>query len=147
MKNLFLIFFLCCITKIAAAQTDEELIKKTIQTFFEGMDTRDTSLIKSVMHENCVFNSVAIKKEKPAVFENDNVSDFYKSIVKIPKNVKLEERLLDHKIQIDEALAIDWTPYEFYVNEKLSHTGTNAFTLVKTEENWKIVAIIDTRKR
>ena len=93
MKKLFFFLLFCFSTKITAAQTNEELIKKTIQTFFEGMDKRDTSLIKSVMHEDCVFNSVALKKEKPTVFEKENVSEFYKSIVKIPKNVKYFEKL------------------------------------------------------
>jgi hypothetical protein len=147
MKKKYLLFLLCLISKLAAAQTEADPIKKTIATFFEGMYKRDTNIIKSVMHQDCIFNSVSINNQKPAVFTKQNVSEFIKSIVKIPETVKLEERLLDHKIQIDGALAIDWTPYGFYVNDELAHTGTNAFTLVKTTQNWKIVAIIDTRKK
>ncbi|HOD10564.1 MAG TPA: nuclear transport factor 2 family protein, partial [Flavobacterium sp.] len=40
-----------------------------------------------------------------------------------------------------------WTPYEFYVNEKLSHSGVNAFTLFKENEKWKIIHLIDTRRK
>jgi hypothetical protein len=55
--------------------------------------------------------------------------------------------LLDYKIQIDEDLATVWTPYHFFVNSKLSHCGANAFTLVKIAGKWKIIAIIDTRRK
>jgi hypothetical protein len=47
----------------------------------------------------------------------------------------------------DEALASAWVQYEFYVNDKFSHKGTNLITLVKTNDFWKITAIIDTRKK
>jgi hypothetical protein len=40
-----------------------------------------------------------------------------------------------------------WTPYEFYINEKLSHIGVNSFTLLLENNIWKIVHIIDTRRK
>jgi hypothetical protein len=42
-------------------------------------------------------------------------------------------------------MAHAWTPYEFYVNGKLSHKGVNAFTFFKKDNSWKIVHLIDTR--
>ena len=73
--------------------------------------------------------------------------EFYKSIATIPKNIKIEERLLSYKIQVDGSMAHVWTPYEFYVNEKQSHIGTNSFTLLLENNSWKIVHIIDTRRK
>jgi hypothetical protein len=55
---------------------------------------------------------------------------FYKSIASIPNEMKFQEKLLSLSIQIDVAMAHAWTPYEFYINEKLSHKGVNAFTLI-----------------
>ena len=129
------------------AQSPEEQIKKTIATFFEGMYTRDTLLLKNTLHTDCTLKTVVIKNDQPAILKSETMGAFYKSISTIPKNVSLEERLLNHNILVDEALAEDWTPYEFYVNEKLSHKGTNSFTLVKIDNAWKIIAIIDTRKK
>ena len=74
-------------------------------------------------------------------------SAFYKSIASIPKNLKIEERILDYKIQIDNSMAQVWTPYEFYIDGKLSHIGTNSFTLLLENNIWKIVHIIDTRRK
>lgn len=147
MKKLLLICVLFVISLKTHAQTEDNQIKKTIETFFEGMYNRDTVLINSILHKDCTLNSVSIKPNQLASQKSESMAGFLKSINNIPANVKLEERLLEHKIQIDEALAIDWTPYEFYVNQKLSHKGTNVFTLIKTENMWKIIAIIDTRKR
>jgi len=59
----------------------------------------------------------------------------------------LFEKLLDYKIQIDGPLAHVWTPYEFYVNGKLSHSGVNSFTLFKEKDAWQIIHIIDTRRK
>ncbi|MCP9754566.1 hypothetical protein EGI26_05230 [Lacihabitans sp. CCS-44] len=148
MKRIFFILILTFgYSKITFGQSEEAQIKKAIETFFDGMYKRDTMLIKSVLHKNCSLNSVNIKPDQAATQKSESIAGLLKSIGTIPQNVVLEERLLEHKIQIDEALAIDWTPYEFYVNEKLSHKGTNVFTLIKTENKWKIIAIIDTRKR
>ena len=145
-KLAFFVFSLLIFNK-TYAQSDQQQIENTISTFFDGMYKRDTVLIASVLHKNCSLNSVNILAGKPAQHKSETMSGFFKSISSIPVNVILEERLLEHKIQVDEALAIDWTPYEFYVNQKLSHKGTNVFTLVKTGDSWKIFSIIDTRKK
>ncbi|MCP9764695.1 nuclear transport factor 2 family protein [Lacihabitans soyangensis] len=145
-KLTFFVFSLLIFNK-TYAQSDQQQIENTISTFFDGIYKRDTVLISSVLHKNCSLNSVNILAGKPAQHKSETMSGFFKSIASIPSNVILEERLLVHKIQVDEALAIDWTPYEFYVNQKLSHKGTNVFTLVKTGDSWKIFSIIDTRKK
>ncbi|NJM79889.1 MAG: hypothetical protein HC854_10245 [Flavobacterium sp.] len=74
-------------------------------------------------------------------------SDFLKSISSIPVTMTFEERILEYKIETDGLLAHVWTPYEFYVNDKLSHKGVNSFTLIKENETWKIVHVIDTRNK
>jgi SnoaL-like domain len=51
------------------------------------------------------------------------------------------------EIKIDANMAMAWTPYKFYIGENFSHCGVNLFTLVKLEQDWKIVNIIDTRRR
>jgi hypothetical protein len=147
MKKLSLALVCIIVSAKTHAQMEDGQIRKTIETFFDGMYKRDTILINSTLHKNCTLNSVTIMPNQPASYKSESIADFLKSIGSVPANVKLEERLLEHTIKIDEALATDWTPYEFYVNEKLSHKGNNVFTLVKTENTWRIIAIIDTRKR
>ena len=44
-----------------------------------------------------------------------------------------DERIVDYKIEIDENLAQVWAPYEFYLDDKFSHCGVNAFQLIKNK--------------
>jgi Putative lumazine-binding len=147
MKNIITFTLLLFIINNGYAQSEEEKIKNTIKTVFEAMEKADSSLLKSVLASQCTLSTVAIKPEKSAQFKIEKIEDFVKSIGTKRPNTLLEERLLSFEIKIDEALAVAWTPYEFYINNNLSHRGTNVFTLVKIATQWKIVAIIDTRKR
>jgi hypothetical protein len=114
--------------------------------FFEGMHSRDTIKIKSVCNAPLLLQSVSSKNGK-TVLQNESGADFYKSIAAIPADMKIEERLLDYKIQYDGAMAHVWTPYEFYINGKLSHKGVNFFQLYNDNGIWKITYIIDTRRK
>lgn len=40
-----------------------------------------------------------------------------------------------------------WTPYGFYVNGALSHTGVNAFTFFKKDDHWGIIHLIDIQRK
>lgn len=125
-----------------AQETD---IRETIDVFFEGMHTADTLKIQSVS-KDLIMQSVS-EKNGTIQLKSESVSEFYKSIASIPANLKIEERLLDYKIQIDGAMAYAWTPYEFYINGKLSHKGVNSFQLFKDNGVWKIIYIVDTRRK
>ncbi|UWX56421.1 hypothetical protein NYZ99_09635 [Maribacter litopenaei] len=54
---------------------------------------------------------------------------------------------MDYSIQIDGAMANAWTPYEFRINDNFSHCGVNSFQMVKLEGEWKIIYLIDTRRK
>ena len=142
MKKLMVILGLLFMQSIFAHEVD---VKKTIQVFFEGMHNRDTLKIKSVC-KDMMLQSIN-ETNKGTILKNENTNDFFKSIASIPVDMKIEERLLDYKIQIDGSLAHVWTPYEFYINGKLSHKGVNSFQLFKENDIWKIIYIVDTRRK
>jgi hypothetical protein len=50
-------------------------------------------------------------------------------------------------VLIDGNLASVWTDYKFYIGEKFSHCGVNSFQLFKGDDGWKIIYIIDTRRK
>jgi hypothetical protein len=144
MKKYIFTLLLIALSSIVSAQETE--IKKSITTFFEGMHSRDTIKIKSVCNAPLLLQSVSSKNGK-TVLQNESGNDFYKSIAAIPADMKIEERLLDYKIQYDGAMAHVWIPYEFYINGKLSHKGVNSFQLYNDNGIWKITYIIDTRRK
>ena len=144
MRQLFILLFFGFSVGVFAQE--ETAIKQSISVFFEGLQTGDTLKIQTVCHKDMKLQSI-MEKNKVGVLSFQSNSDFYKSIAAIPKNIKIEERLLSYKIQVDGSMAHVWTPYEFYVNEKQSHIGTNSFTLLLENNSWKIVHIIDTRRK
>ena len=147
MRHLFILVFFGFSLSISA---QEKKIKQSIFVFFEGLQSADTLKIQSVCHKEMKLQSI-MEKNAIGTLSFESNEEFYKSIASIPKNLKIEERILSYKIQIDGSMAQVWTPYEFYIDGKLSHIGTNSFTLLleKTPETsgWKIVHIIDTRRK
>ncbi len=143
MRQLFILLFFGFSFSISA---QEKEIKQSISVFFEGLQSADTLKIQSVCHKEMKLQSI-MEKNSVGNLSFETNSAFYKSIASIPKNLKIEERILDYKIQIDNSMAQVWTPYEFYIDGKLSHIGTNSFTLLLENNIWKIVHIIDTRRK
>lgn len=138
---LFFIFF----GLICNAQKQE--VQKSIEIFFEGFHQRDSIKMKSVCLDQIILQSISESKIKGNKLSTENIREFYKSIVSIPLTLKFKEKILSYNIQIDGSMAHVWTPYEFYLNDKLSHTGVNAFTLFKEKDSWKIIYLIDTRRK
>jgi len=128
------------------ANAQKEEVQKTIETFFKGFHAKDTLKMKSVCSEKLILQSIS-ESLKGTKLSQETAQKFYISIATIPSDIKFEERILNYNIQVDGTMAHVWTPYEFYVNEKLSHSGVNAFTLFKENEKWKIIHLIDTRRK
>lgn len=144
LKKVFLcligLFFL---SQTSTAQTDDDKIQEVINTFFEGMHAGDTLKIKETAGVNVIMQTIGKSGLKSAKF-----SDFLKNIATIDRETtKIEEKILSFDIKVDDGMANAWTPYEFYVNSKFSHCGVNSFQLFKDGENWKIIYIIDTRRK
>jgi len=130
------------------AQNPEELkVKNTVIQFFEAFHKQDSVAIREVVSEDITLQSIGKNKEGVTELKIENFDDFLKSIVSIPKDKKFEEKLLDFKIRIDGDMANAWTPYEFYFDNKFSHCGVNSFQMVRLEGVWKIIYLIDTRRK
>ncbi|MCH7401270.1 nuclear transport factor 2 family protein [Belliella kenyensis] len=147
MKKLFLILLTLSLGTLGInAQTDDEAIKATISSLFEGMKTKDQALIESAFHPQAVMHT-ASQNESGTMLGSNSVNDFINRIATTPVETIIDERILQYEINIDDKIAQAWTPYEFYVNDNFSHCGVNAFSLIKTSEGWKITYVIDTRRK
>lgn len=148
MKSFVLI---CCVlfSTICFGQNsfDEANARQIIDTFFDGFHKGDTLLMKSVMGNDVVMQTVYANKEGKNMLRTEEASNLLNVIANRTEDQKWDERLLDYKVQIDGNLAHVWTPYEFWFNDSLSHCGANAFTLAKTDDGWKIIHLIDSRRK
>jgi hypothetical protein len=130
----------------SATYSQNEEVKQVVVTFFKGFHAKDSITMKSVCADKMILQSIS-ESSKGTQLKNDSTQDLFRSIATIPNTILFEEKLLDYSIQVDGAMAHVWTPYEFYLNNKLSHKGVNAFTLFKDNGLWKIVYLIDTRRK
>ncbi len=144
MKKSFLILF---IFSFFFANAQEEDIKNTIHTFFEGLHNGDTTLIVKTIHKDLKLQTTFVNKEGKSILKNELKNDFLKIVSNKKKEDVWLEKLLYFNINIDDNLASVWTPYEFYVNGSFSHCGSNSFQLVKMNGNWKIIYLVDIRRR
>ncbi|WP_418511703.1 nuclear transport factor 2 family protein [Corallibacter sp.] len=142
------IAFLIVTTAIGQNSVDVETqVKNSIDTFFEGFHKGDTLLMKSVLANKVITQTVTKNKEGKTLLGTESMQDFLKVIGARPANQKWKEKLLDYKIQVDGNMAHVWTPYEFWFNDSFSHCGVNSFQLFNDNGTWKISYLIDTRRR
>jgi hypothetical protein len=130
----------------AFSQTEEAQVEEVIKSLFEGMRTKNADQVAAAFSKDAMMQTVIAKPEGSEVGSNA-VADFVTRIASTPAESQLDERILEYQIKIDGTMASAWTPYHFYVNDKFSHCGVNSFQLVKMVDGWKIVYIIDTRRK
>ena len=132
---------------IQAQDSAEADVKLTVDTFFEGFHKGDTLLMKSVMMDKFTTQTAFKNKEGKDVLVTEESSKIIKAIGSRPADQKWDERLLDYNIQVDGNMANVWTPYEFWFNDEFSHCGVNSFQLFRDNGTWKVIYLIDTRRK
>jgi len=139
----FLLFF---ISVPVIAQDPKDDIKQVITQLFKGMQESDSASVASVFMDGAIMQTIVNTKEDKTIVKNELVNNFASSVGRQKKG-SLNEIIEFDDIKIDPPLAFVWTPYRFYFNGFFSHSGVNAFCLVKSLDGWRIQYIIDTRKK
>ncbi len=147
MKKLFLVALVLLTFKTYSQNKtiDEAAIKTTINNLFDGMRKADTALISSAFSSQAIMQSIAKNKDGMVNVRQDNTSKFIASMA--GNHPLYDEKIKFNSILIDGDLAAVWTDYQFFVDGKFSHCGVNSFQLAKTDKGWKIIYIIDTRRK
>lgn len=144
MKKLFIL--LLAVPFLSIAQNDSLAIRQAVQTLFDGMRKGDSAMVHAVFYPNAALQTAVKNKAGESQLLNENLQEFLNAVGTPHKEV-WNELIWDYEIRIDGIMATVWAPYTFYLDEKLSHCGVNALTLMKADADWKIVSIIDTRRR
>lgn len=131
-------FVLLCPSLQAAASSDEQAVLAPIQAMFDGMTKRDAAAIQAPTLPGGVM--VLMRDGKPTQM---TFADFAARVGK-PGPKKIEERIHDPLIRIDNDLAVVWAPFDFLVDGKVDHCGTDLFNLVRKDGTWLIASIADT---
>ncbi len=127
--RVFLVLFFMFLGFYCNAQKQE--VQKCIETFFEGFHQKDSIKMKLVCSDKIILQSISENPLKGNKLSNEMAKEFYKSIASIPASMKFQEKILSYNIQIDGSMAHVWAPYEFYLNDKLSHAGVTLLHYLK----------------
>ena len=134
-----------CFT-LANAQSTADSVKQTINTLFEAMKNSDADQLQSVFANSAILQSVSVNKEGKTIIDNESVSDFAGAIKKLSKG-DADERIAFDIVKIDGPLAIVWAPYKFFYKGNFSHCGVDSFQLIRVNGSWKILYLIDTKRK
>lgn len=146
MKNLICILLIACITGTAVrAQSTEDSVKAVINELFTAMKNADSTQLMNVFADSAVLQTIGSRAGK-VIIRNEKVASFAAQIKTLSKGAA-DERITFQTILIDGPLALVWTPYQFYYQDKFSHCGVNSFHLVRIDGKWKIQYLIDTRRK
>lgn len=149
MPKIITLLIIFVLTTVVNAQTNNEQIavKKTIETFFDGLHKGDSTIVSSTLHTTIKIQTTLTNKDGKKKLITDSKKKLLIGIANKKAENTYLEKLLSWDIKIDGNLASVWTPYQFYLNGKLSHCGANSFQLFNNNGKWEIIYIVDMRRR
>src|ERR1700682_332054 len=124
-----------------AATSEEQAVLAPIQAMFDGMAKRDAAAIKEPTLSGGTM--VLMRDGKPTQM---TLEAFAERVGK-PGTTHIEERIHDPLVRIDNDLAVVWAPFDFLVDGKVDHCGTDLFNLVRKDGRWLIAAVADTGRK
>ncbi len=124
-----------------AATPEEQVVLAPVHAMFEGMAKRDATAIQQPLLR--VGTMVLMRDGKPTQM----TFEAFAARVGRPGTTKIEERIHDPLVRIDNDLAMVWAPFEFLVDGKVDHCGTDLFNLVRSDGKWLIASVADTGRR
>ncbi len=148
MKNLLIIILLLISpTLFSQPAEDEQSAKKLVTDFFDAFHQQDTLKFREFAHPDMVLQSISVQENEENDLKTYSYAEFLKGVSEISGGIDFEEILHDFNIQINGAMATVNTPYTFMLNGERSHCGVNTFQLMKEDDEWKIIYLVDTRMK
>jgi hypothetical protein len=121
---------------VHAATPQEQAVLAPIQTMFDGMAKHDKATVLSAVLPD---GSVALLRD--GKMHRMTLGEFAGKAG--TGSGKIEERIHDPLVRIDNDIAMVWAPYEFLSDGKVRHCGTDVFNLIQQEGRWVIAGVAD----
>ncbi|HEY1810154.1 MAG TPA: nuclear transport factor 2 family protein [Acidobacteriaceae bacterium] len=121
-----------------AASPEDQAVLAPVQALFAGMTHHDAAAIRAPLLPG---GSLTLMRDgKPIQMSFD---DFASRVAK-PSPHRIEERIHHPLVRIDHDLAVVWAPFQFLTDGKVDHCGTDLFSLVRVNGDWRIASVADT---
>lgn len=124
-----------------AATPEEKAVLAPFQTLLDGIGKRDHDMMRSALLPGGMITLTRADKTTQLHF------DAFIERIPVTGTQKLEERIRDPLVKIDDDIAMIWAPYEFLIDGKVDHCGTDIAHLVKRDGKWLIAGIADNGRK
>lgn len=127
-----------CLPLVTRAADEEEMVVAAVQRLFDAMAERDPVAARSVLLPEGRLHRVSPDGSLRQLTNEEFVAGLEQG------SGRLLERMWEPKVMMHGGVAMLWAPYDFHRDGELSHCGVDVFSLVKTDEGWKIAGTVYT---
>ena len=121
--------------------SEKQAVLAPFQTLLDGIGKRDHEMMRSALLPGGMITLTRADKTQQLHY------DAFIEHIPATGTQKLEERIHDPLVKIDDNIAVIWAPYEFLVDGKVDHCGTDIAHLVKRDGKWLIAGIADNGRK
>jgi len=121
-----------------AGSSLEREVAEVANTFLSALSAADTATLAGLLAPEAMIYSVREGSEGPAMRSVTRAA-FLESMGGEDQN--LLERMWDPTVQVQNGVAMVWTPYDFHLNGEFSHCGIDVFTMLKGGGGWQVASI------
>src|SRR5688500_9532485 len=111
----------------AQSTVERDAVLKAVQAFFETMTAKDIEGARKILMPQGRFHAMRMRDGNIRSFSNE---EYFADLQSSKQTMR--ERIWNPEVRVHGAIATVWTPYDFWIDGKLSHCGVDAFDLVKT---------------
>jgi hypothetical protein len=126
---------------LLAATAQEKAALASFQSMLDGLGKRDKAAMLATVLPGA--SGTFIRDGKARQMSVEALAD---AIAK-PSPDTYEERISNPLVRVDHDLAVVWAPFQFFLNGKLDHCGTDIATLVLLEGRWLITTVEDNQRK
>ncbi|KAJ3776387.1 hypothetical protein FB446DRAFT_721653 [Lentinula raphanica] len=122
----------------SAFLAEELAILDVAENFLNGIGARDKALMEAQILPS--GGAVLMRNGAPIFTTLTGV------VERIPFDSpkKIEERISGQPIvKIDTNIAMLWTPYDFLIDDKVDHVGTDIWSFAKVDGKWFVSSVAD----
>lgn len=127
---------------LSAQSSEHSDAYRVVTTLFDAMRARDTAAMRAAFADGAALQSVG-----PNGVQRTAIDNWIGGVARAQHGLLLDERLGDPVVHVDGGLATIWVKYWFFVGDRFSHCGVDAFVLARESGSWRILSVADTRQR
>ncbi len=131
----------------ASEQMAEESAIAVVEQLFDAMRASDSSSVRGLFADGVTeFRSSGTSQDGEPTIGISTLEGFVSGVGGAEVG-SWDEQIVVRDVIVDDNLVTLVTPYAFYFKGNLSHCGVNVFLVARTGDHWKIVSLVDTRRR